>query len=112
MEKKVRAIEQEMKDLEYNANRLKTRIGELRAQKSNRLRAFGNRIPEVLRDIEAEKRWRNRKPVGPIGRFLRLKYEEYTEVLEATLNYVLNAFVVESHHDRRLLLEILRRHDL
>ncbi|KAI9247200.1 P-loop containing nucleoside triphosphate hydrolase protein, partial [Phascolomyces articulosus] len=83
-------------------------ITELQSLKSNRLRAYGQYVPEVLEDIEKETRWR-RKPVGPLGRYVKLKYQEYRDTMEIVLGRYLNAFLVEHTEDRRLLMSILER---
>ncbi|KAI9494829.1 hypothetical protein BDB00DRAFT_761374, partial [Zychaea mexicana] len=94
--------------LEKQRRETQQRLDALTNQKADRLRAFGRFVPEVLRDIEAERRW-TRKPVGPFGRYLKLKYPEYTETMEIVLGKVLNSFVVENYDDRKLLSLILER---
>ena len=86
----------------------RNKIEELLGQKSNRLRAYGSKVPEVLEAIERETRWK-RKPVGPLGRFVKLKYQEYRDTMEILLGKFLNAFLVEHYEDRRLLMSILER---
>ncbi|KAG2218651.1 hypothetical protein INT45_000824, partial [Circinella minor] len=103
------------KEIKQSLDQVKTtifyqrkKIEELLAQKSNRLRAYGSKIPEVLADIERETRWK-RQPVGPLGRFVKLKYQEYRETMEILLGKFLNAFLVEHYEDRWLLMSILER---
>lgn len=91
---------------------IKKRVQELRAQKNNGLKAYGSNMPDVLREIASETRWRGRTPVGPIGSYLKLKYPQYAQVLEIVLNKQLNAFIVENFADRQLLTKILQRNRL
>ena len=99
---------QRFADMEQKKRRLNQRIQDLRGQKSDRLRAFGKNVPEVIRDIQKETRWR-KQPVGPLGRYLKLKHMEFSETMEIVLGNFLNAFLVENHDDRRLMSAILER---
>ncbi|KAF9140875.1 Structural maintenance of chromosomes protein 6 [Mortierella sp. GBA39] len=88
------------------------RIQQLMSQKQNSLRAFGQYIPDVLRDIdEVTKRrgWRGEPPTGPLGRHVKLKEQDYKAIIEAVLSPVMNAFAVTHDQDRSTLLNILRR---
>ncbi|KAF9545005.1 Structural maintenance of chromosomes protein 6 [Mortierella hygrophila] len=88
------------------------RIQQLMSQKQNSLRAFGQSIPDVLRDIdEVTKRrgWKGEAPTGPLGRHVKLKEKNYKDIIEAVLSPVMNAFAVTHDQDRSTLLNILRR---
>ncbi|KAF9134960.1 Structural maintenance of chromosomes protein 6 [Mortierella sp. 14UC] len=89
------------------------RVAEIMGQKQNALKAFGHSIPEVLRDINMvtqQKGWRGEVPTGPLGRHVKLKEQEYKDIIEAILSSVLNAFAVTHDHDRSTLMKILRKH--
>lgn len=105
-------IEKKLQILRSRDSHIKRRLHELQAQKANGLKAYGFNMPEVLREIASETRWRGRTPVGPIGSYLKLKYPQYTAVLEIVLNKQLNAFIVENFADRQLLTRILQRNKL
>lgn len=88
------------------------RIQQIMSQKQNSLRAFGQYIPDVLRDIdEVTKRrgWRGEPPTGPLGRHVKLREQDYKDIIEAVLGPVLNAFAVTHDQDRSTLLNILRK---
>lgn len=87
----------------------KKQVEGLRMQRQNRLTAFGKNIPHLLQDIEREQRWQ-RKPVGPLGRYLKLKKPEFADVIEMVLNNFMSAFVVENFNDQKLLKALLRKH--
>ncbi|KAF9970519.1 Structural maintenance of chromosomes protein 6 [Actinomortierella ambigua] len=93
---------------------LQRQVQEMQEQKVNALRAFGRGIPEVVQEIEERIRrgaFRG-AVVGPIGRFIKLegKNQEWAPVIESALGATLNAFVVETYEDRRVLEEIFRKH--
>jgi chromosome segregation ATPase len=105
MELELRRAERELRDLEKS-------IRDMQSQKENRLRAFGHGMPELVEDIDREKRWRGRAPVGPFGRYIKLERPEFANVLETTVGRMLNNFVVETFEDKRLLAQMLDRRKL
>jgi chromosome segregation ATPase len=66
-----------------------------------------------LRDIdEHDKRglWKGSKPVGPLGRHVKLIRKDYQQVIESLLYRTLNGFGVQTQEDVSLLLDILKKH--
>jgi chromosome segregation ATPase len=100
-----RELVKSYKDLEVTKQRLK-------AQKENKLKAFGHRMPEALVAIANERRWTGQLPVGPFGQYMNLKHPEFAEVMEISLGTSLSNFAVENFQDQALLRHILARHDL
>ncbi|KAG0215890.1 Structural maintenance of chromosomes protein 6 [Mortierella sp. NVP41] len=91
----------------------KNRIRDIMDQQQNALKAFGQTIPEVLRDIDEVTRrrgWRGEIPTGPLGRHVKLKEQAYKDAIESMLGHVLNAFAVTHDQDRSTLLNILKRY--
>lgn len=74
------------------------RIEHTKRTQQNTMLAYGQRIPEVLDAINRETGWRE-KPIGPIGRHVKLERSEYARVLESFFAANLNAFVVTNHED-------------
>ncbi|KAJ1674436.1 Structural maintenance of chromosomes protein 6, partial [Spiromyces aspiralis] len=84
-------------------------LARLRQQRQNTLAAFGEGVPEVVSEIERT-RWKGMKPLGPFGRYVKLRDSRWAQILETLLDKQLNAFLVETHEDRRQLDAIMRRH--
>lgn len=105
MDIELRRTERERSDLEKS-------IRDMESQKENRLRAFGQKMPELVEAINRERRWRGRTPVGPFGRYIKLERPEFANVLETTIGRMLNNFVVETFEDKRLLSQMLDRMNL
>ncbi|KAI8880239.1 P-loop containing nucleoside triphosphate hydrolase protein [Backusella circina FSU 941] len=103
LQDKITAINRRLQDIQRQNEGLEK-------QKKDSLLAFGDSVPAILKDIDKETRWVKRKPIGPMGKYVQLKYMQYANVLETVLGNTLNAFLVESFEDRKLLAEILRRH--
>lgn len=95
-------------DIRRNIEKQQNYQGQLQATVHNRLSAYGGKIPDLVSRINSEKRWRN-KPLGPIGTFIKVKDERWTQVLEDVIGNVLNAFCVTNHQDRVLLQQLIRQ---
>lgn len=88
------------------------RVRQIRDRKENALKAFGPSIPDVLRDIEevtARNGWKREPPVGPLGRHVKLRQQNWAPVLESALGANLNAFAVQDDGDMRTLRGILQK---
>ncbi|KAJ1962491.1 Structural maintenance of chromosomes protein 6 [Dipsacomyces acuminosporus] len=94
----------------HRAQVKKTQDGleDLMRQTSNHMNAFGRGVPEALSLISKAK-WQNMTPVGPIGKYLKVRDSRWARIIETTLDKSLNAFLVESHADRTALDAIFRR---
>jgi chromosome segregation ATPase len=69
---------------------------------------FHQSVHSVLRDIENERRWRD-KPIGPLGSYVTLKDPKWMDIVERFFGASLESFVVTNHQDGQLLKEILKR---
>ncbi|BGP23866.1 DNA repair protein rad18 [Rhodotorula toruloides] len=81
------------------------RIDHTKRTQQNTMLAYGPRIPEVLNAINQEGGWRER-PIGPIGRHVKLERPEYARVLESYFGPNLNAFIVTNHEDAAKMRKI------
>lgn len=78
----------------------------LATRKTNELAAYGQRVDMVLQEIDRAK-WMGPKPVGPLGRYIKLKDFRYKELMEANLGNFLCAFAVQDSRDKFQLQKIL-----
>jgi chromosome segregation ATPase len=119
---KILELEHKMAGFEHDRSRLQGEQDRLRKEvansegmmrtfqttQRNQMTAYGPNIPALLAAIDQERGWRQ-KPVGPIGRHLKLKDVRWAGVLESVLGNTLNAFCVTNIHDRNLLQQLARR---
>lgn len=77
--------------------------------KNDKYAAFGHNINFLMRDIEKEKNWHT-KPIAPVGCFVSVKEEfsQWGDLINATLQKILDSFVVCDEHDRRILSQYMR----
>lgn len=83
-------------------------IQELRQNQGKWMTGFDQNLPALMRAIDGESRF-HAKPVGPVGRYVRLLKPEWSGILEKSAGTQLNAFVVTSKHDEGVLRELMRR---
>ncbi|KAJ2161894.1 Structural maintenance of chromosomes protein 6 [Coemansia sp. RSA 552] len=91
-----------------DVERVRSGLQDMMRQTSDQMSAFGNGVRDAQQLIKKTK-WRGMEPVGPIGRFIKLRDTRWSRVIETTLDKSLNSFLVESHADRAALDAILRR---
>ncbi|SCV70857.1 BQ2448_3619 [Microbotryum intermedium] len=60
--------------------------------------AYGPKMPAILRDVEAT-RW-TKKPLGPLGRYVKVRDQQWSGVVESFGSRIFNAFVVSNDQDR------------
>ncbi|KAI8970307.1 P-loop containing nucleoside triphosphate hydrolase protein [Mycotypha africana] len=119
LEKEIDEKKRQMETNSHSISSLKRRIDGIRdvirnlqEQKGNRMRAYGQKMPDVLAAIRRENRWEGRRPVGPMGSTLQVAEPKYTQIIESVLNRSLNAFVVENFADKNLLFSILKSYKM
>jgi structural maintenance of chromosomes protein 6 len=70
--------------------------------------AYNPNLPQLLRAINNENRFQ-KKPVGPVGRHVRLLKDEWSRVIELYVGNALNAFIVTNKNDQKVLSELMSR---
>jgi chromosome segregation ATPase len=86
------------------ANELIKKCGQ---QRENAWTPYGNGIREVLEQIGRAK-WYGEKPVGPLGRFVKVKDpRSWAALLRSQLGNLLTAFAVTDTRDRPALKRLL-----
>ena len=109
---KVQELDQKVRRLKNEEYKTNQYIESLKAQRENKMAAYGRNMPQLLDAIKKETRWRGRRPVGPIGSYLSAKHPQYVDVLEVILKRSMANFVVETFDDSRLLNAMLKRFGL
>ncbi|KAI9349755.1 hypothetical protein BDR26DRAFT_891806 [Obelidium mucronatum] len=114
------AVEGRISHLREQISRLKhsiesegTLCRQMEQSNYDRITAYGNNMPHVLREIEAIKQqrgWKGDTPLGPLGIFIKLKEPEFKKTIEAVLGPLLRSFVVDTVEDRDQLRAIFNRH--
>uniref|UniRef100_A0A8C7XGE5 Structural maintenance of chromosomes protein 6 n=1 Tax=Oryzias sinensis TaxID=183150 RepID=A0A8C7XGE5_9TELE len=83
----------------------------LESSRSNRLRRFGEHMPNLLDAIEvAHRRGQfKHKPRGPLGYLISLKDSELALAVEICLKNQLHAFTCDNYEDEKLLQDLMKK---
>ncbi|KAL2098864.1 hypothetical protein ACEWY4_005344 [Coilia grayii] len=88
------------------------RKNQLLASRSNRLRMFGERMPELIESINkahAQGRFTH-KPIGPIGACISVKDPGLTVAVESCLRGFMKTFCCDNYRDEKVLEELMAPH--
>ncbi|XP_056249827.1 structural maintenance of chromosomes protein 6 isoform X2 [Seriola aureovittata] len=88
------------------------RRDQLLASRSNKLKRFGDHVPELLGSIaEAYATGRfHKKPIGPIGACISLKDPSLAVAVECCLRSFMKAFCCDNYKDEAVLQELMSRY--
>ncbi|KAJ2345114.1 Structural maintenance of chromosomes protein 6, partial [Coemansia sp. RSA 2618] len=101
-------LKQDVEKGRRQVERVKAGLQELMQQTSDQMSAFGRGVKEALVAIK-KTQWSGMEPIGPIGKYIKLRDPKWSRIIETTLDKSLNSFLVESHSDRVKLDAIFRR---
>uniref|UniRef100_A0A1A7WF85 Structural maintenance of chromosomes protein 6 n=1 Tax=Iconisemion striatum TaxID=60296 RepID=A0A1A7WF85_9TELE len=95
------------RSIEANKRKLQT----MTASRSNRLRRFGDQMPELLSAIQDAQRKGQFKhtPRGPLGYLISLKDPELALAVEVCLKSHLKAFTCDNYDDEKVLKSIMAK---
>ncbi|KAL7862168.1 hypothetical protein SRHO_G00136090 [Serrasalmus rhombeus] len=105
-------LSMEEKNIQVSLETKLKRKNQLTASRSNRLRRFGDRMPELLESIDkayAQGRF-IKKPVGPIGACISLKDPSLAVAVESCLRSFMKTFCCDNYKDERVLQELMSPH--
>ncbi|CAF1460702.1 unnamed protein product [Adineta ricciae] len=83
----------------------KQELDELEKLEKDRASAYGAWMPDCLKAIQNDNRFK-KKPIGPIGRYIRCTEPRWAYAVEKHLASVMSAFICSEYHDERILLEL------
>ncbi|XP_027028107.2 structural maintenance of chromosomes protein 6 [Tachysurus fulvidraco] len=105
-------LSMEEKNIQVSLESKLKRKNQLTASRSNRLRRFGDRMPELMESIDkayAQGRF-IKKPVGPIGACIRLQDPSLAVAVESCLRSFMKTFCCDNYKDERVLQELMSPH--
>nr|XP_033793150.1 LOW QUALITY PROTEIN: structural maintenance of chromosomes protein 6 [Geotrypetes seraphini] len=95
----------EERDVQSTLENHKKHLRGLKESKTDRLKRFGEQMPNFLHAINTafrEGRFK-KKPIGPLGACIRLKDAQLALAVECCFKSLLHAFCCDNHQDERVL---------
>lgn len=71
--------------------------------KVDKLAIFGRDIPRLIELIETNIQLFKKRPIGPIGNYIKLKDKKWANPIEYCLRNMLGTFLCDSSSDRKAL---------
>jgi chromosome segregation ATPase len=106
--KALERIGEEVKRKRDEISNTETRIQRLEEDRGSPYDAYEAQVPNLLKRIASERNFEN-KPIGPLGTHVQLLKPEWSAILEKTFGINLNAFIVTSKRDEKLLRGIMNQ---
>lgn len=95
-------------DQKDDADRRQARADQFARERDHQDKGFHPALPQLLRAIENESRF-TRKPIGPLGKHVRLLKPEWSSILEKSFGGSLDSFIVTSKGDMDILSGLKKR---
>ncbi|KAH8925274.1 P-loop containing nucleoside triphosphate hydrolase protein [Atractiella rhizophila] len=102
------ALRLSLEDAKRDVQNARMSLSQFERTRDNPLAAYGPDVIALCQAIDAERGWKV-KPLGPIGRYVKLKDRRWLDVVETVLTSHLNAFVVQEEEDMRKLRAMMTR---
>lgn len=93
---------------QQNVTSQRDKIRELETNRDSQSAGFRRNTDRLEQAIERESRWR-RKPIGPVGKHVKLLRPEWSSILERMFGATLSGFIVFSKQDADLLKRLGRQ---
>jgi len=102
--------------LQASRDQAKNRVQECEAQikvardsEKNALAPYGNGMEAIIKEVQ-KARWHGQQPLGPLGRFVKLKDSKWADVLRVNLSGTMVSWAVTDARDRAPLKALLERY--
>ncbi|XP_042204993.1 structural maintenance of chromosomes protein 6-like isoform X2 [Homarus americanus] len=83
----------------------------LKGQQSNQFTVYGQWVPQLLHEINIahKKRAFKKKPVGPIGAFIKVCDKQWGHIAEMVLGNRISGFCVDNRSDEKVLRQLMKK---
>lgn len=105
------SLNQSRRSFRYHEEEKRKAVGQLQdleTSESN-LALFAPFMPQLVQQIESNQNRFKKKPVGPLGAYVKVKDSKWTLAVECAIRSRLNTFVVDNVEDEKLLHSIMDR---
>lgn len=100
---------QQVMERQNEINEINRQLDLLSRSERDKLLPFGKNMEQVLAEI-GRQQWHGQQPVGPLGRFVRVRDQAWAPLMRVRLGGLMSAFAVTDARDRKALDAILRRY--
>jgi chromosome segregation ATPase len=105
------AVGREIDDARRDMDQCQTQLNQARTAVNNEFAAYGSGMKNALGAIAAA-RWQGETPIGPFGRYVKVRDPKWTDLVRGVLGPRMMMFVVTDARDRNALKRILDQNNL
>ncbi|KAF4520374.1 hypothetical protein B566_EDAN012879, partial [Ephemera danica] len=87
----------------------KMELDQAKRQSGSMPPSYGHKMPELLREIERNRRRFSKLPIGPIGLHVKVREQKWALAVESVLISEVRNFFCNTEEDRKVLMEIWKR---
>ncbi|KAK4549245.1 hypothetical protein LTR36_007703 [Oleoguttula mirabilis] len=102
------AAKQPVEGRKEELQRARRSLNDLQHSQGRPYASYRNNMEQLVQAVNRETRWRQ-KPVGPMGKHVRLQQPNWVPLIEKQFGPALDAFVVTNVQDQKMLADVMRR---
>ena len=103
-----KAFEQEVNGVQSQIEAINAQLGLIKDRERTQLAPFGVNLYRVMAQIP-QMQWHGKKPVGPLGQFVKVRDPKWAPLLRARLGGGMSIFAITDPRDRQQLDTLLKR---
>jgi len=107
-----RVLKIDMSNTQRDVEECTQKISQAHRGKSDPLAPYRGDIKGVLAAIHQDNGWAGNKPIGPLGTYITLKDQQWSNTIDTVLTGQLHGFVCSSRRDVKRMSDILKRFNL
>lgn len=100
---------QEEKAIISRSNSLQEEIRKLAGQNQSQSTIYGQWVPQVLDEIEKQQHRFSKKPIGPLGSYIKMHDPKWGHVIEQVVGGQMHSFCCNNSQDSKILDTIITR---
>ena len=87
---------------------LKKELEKAKLASQDKIKSYGENLPEAMKEIQSKIRQFKYKPIGPIGMYVELTDMSWSKPMDAIIGSHIRSFITHDHDDRKLLESIFK----
>jgi chromosome segregation ATPase len=112
LEEKVRSADSQARRVNDEVTKLSAQEKRLASASKDRTAAFGYDVPRILGILRANEKRFSSPPIGPIGLYVTLLDDKWTQFVDAELGKTLDKFLVANSGDLKLFQDLMRKNQI
>ncbi|KNC81830.1 hypothetical protein SARC_05867 [Sphaeroforma arctica JP610] len=109
VESKLESLTGQRMQLDNQRIKVKNEMRNLKGALKDNVEVWGEGISQLIRLIDKNTKFFEKRPVGPLGAFVAVKESEYNIALEASMGKNMSTFLINSHRDAHVMNQLINK---